>query len=474
MKDNNWTITLEKFYSGIAPLAFTDSLTEIGGAGHASYMKNCNVIDGRITQGLGATSLTNGTQAGVVDQLINFIMDEAVSADVSFEIGTSKLFKISSTTVANSGGFPHTVTDMTDGQSIAKLGPYLYYFYNKASGGDIGRYDLSSTFTDGWGSATDSALQKNLHPVDTKEDIMTFGNGRYVGTYIGNTDTLTVQKLDFGSGSEVADVLFGNNQWYLAVNSGTTGRRKGQIYLWDAGALETVLADETGVGVQEIGFLTIINGVVWVAYKDESESGFAIGYISGRQIVPMARYTGTLPTFKQKTLYRGMIMFLSSGLVWTAGAIVPELPFQLSQLADGGYTTVGGIGSPFGTPMVASTQSTSYKISKLTGFTTDSEWQSIVFPLVGGQNKGFIDEITVLTKTLGENARCDISVLADQATSTGTANQITGTGVRRHRFTSLGLGQIEDFKIKLDWANGNSTNDCLIRKIIIKGHFVEG
>lgn len=472
-KDNTWKIELKNFQAGLSPLAFTSVLTEIGGEGHASYMKNVDCLDGRLTQGLGLTDLTNGTQAGAVDQLISFIMDRAVSSDISYAIGTTKLFQISSTAVTSAGVFPHAVTGMADGKSITHLQGNLYYFYNKASGGDIGKYDLSTSFTDDWGSAKDAALEKAPHPVDTKEDIMVFGNGQYVGTYIGNSDTLTVQKLDFGTGSEVADVLFGNNQWYLAVNSGTTGRRKGQVYLWNAGALETTLADETGVGVQEIGFITLINGVVWMAYKDETESGFVIGYISGRQIVPMGRYTGTLPNYQQKTLYRGTIMFLSSSLVWSAGAIVNEFPFQLSQIGDGGHATVGGIGSPFGTPLVASKHTTSFKIAKLTGFTTDSEWESIIFSLVGGLNKGFIDSVTVLTKTLGENARCDLVVSADQESSDGSTLQITGEGKRRHHFTNVGLGGIEDFKIKLDYSNGSVTNDGLIRKIIIKGHWAE-
>ena len=472
-KDNTWKIELKNFQAGLSPLAFTSVLTEVGGEGHSSYMKNVDCLDGRLTQGLGLTDLTAGTQAGAVDQLISFIMDEAVASNSSYAIGTTKLFQISSTAVANAGIWPHAVTGMADGKSIAYLQGNLYYFFNKASGGDIGKYDLTTTFTDGWGSSEDAALEKAPHPVDTKEDIMVFGNGQYVGTYIGNSDTLTVQKLDFGTGSEVADLLFGNNQWYLAVNSGTTGRMKGQIYLWDAGALVATLADETGVGVQEIGFIMLINGVVWMAYRDETESGFIIGYISGRQIVPMGRYTGTLPTYQQKTLYRGTIMFLSSALVWSAGAIVNEFPFQLSQIGDGGHATVGGIGSPFGTPLVASSYTTSFKLSKLTGFLVDAEWHSILFSLVGGLNKGFIDSVTVLTKVLGANARCDLIVLANQAVNAGATLQIKGTGITRHHFTNVGLGGIEDFKIKLDWSNGNATNDCLIRKIIIKGHWSE-
>ena len=95
-KDNNWTIVLDRFYSGYSPMAFQSDLTEFGGGGHASSMRNVDIINGvYLTQGPGLNTLTNGTQAGVVTELIKFIMDRATSNDVSFALGTSKLFKIS-------------------------------------------------------------------------------------------------------------------------------------------------------------------------------------------------------------------------------------------------------------------------------------------------------------------------------------------------------------------------------------------
>ncbi len=472
--DNQWVIEISRFNAGFAPLAFTDDLTELGSGGHASKMKNVNVLDGRLTQGPALADLTNGTEAGEVDQLIRFIMDMAVADDESYAIGTTKLFKISSTEVVSAAPFPHSVTDMEEGESIAHLKGNLYYLYNKATRGDIGQYDLATTFTDDWGSSIHTELEKAPHPVDTKEDIMVFGNGRYVGTFIeGPPATLDVQKLDFGEDTEVADVIFANNQWYIAVNSGTTGRSRGQIYLWDGGALEARLADETGVGLQKIGFLMLINGVVWVCYKDETEEGFILGYIRGRQIEPLARYKGSLPTFKQKTLYKGTILTISNGLIYSAGAMVPELPYQLSQLAPGGHATVGGIGSPFGTPLVASSASPAFRIAKFSGYSVDANWESIVFPISQGLNKGTISSITVLTKQLGANARVDLTVLKDQAVDTGTTLEIKGEGKTRHHFTSVGLGPLEDFKIRLSYLNGNVSQDAAIRRIIIRGVFVD-
>lgn len=109
-----------------------------------------------------------------------------------------------------------------------------------------------------------------------------------------------------------------------------------------------------------------VNGVMYVAYQDlTATDGYKIGYVAGRQIKPLASYAGTLPTFAQKTLYKGTILFLANNEVFSCGTIDETLPIQISQFCDGGFSTVGAIGSPFGTPMISSTQSTSYKIAKL-------------------------------------------------------------------------------------------------------------
>lgn len=470
-QDNNWSITLKNFENGFSPLAFSDSLTEHGSSGHASSMQNVDVLSSKLTQGPGLSNLT-----GTVDELITFIMDRATADDVSYALGSSKLFKISATAVTSSS----SVSGMTDGESLALLKGNLYGFYNKSSGGDIFKMPLDTETIDAdWGSTTPNgaaALQNAIHPSDKKEDIMVFGNGRYAGTYIAETNTLSPTKLDFGDDAVVADVLYNSGYWWLAVNSGISGtnRTEGQIYLYDGSATATTLSDETGVGVQRIGFLYRLNGTVYVAYQDLSSTGFIIGYVTGKAITPLARFTGTLPTFAQKTLYKNTILFLSSGLVYSAGAFVPELPYQLSQHANGGYATVGAIAAPFGTPIISSTDGGSnYRLAKFSGYDTACTWKSIIFPVSGGKMKGYVDEIIVLTNILGANASCSLTIEADQASSTGTAKTITTTGKRRHYFTGFGLNGLEDFRIALDWNGGSTTNPVTVREVIVNGHFVE-
>jgi hypothetical protein len=481
-EDNRFTITLSQFYQGFSPLAHLNNLTQVGNAGSASVMSNVDVLGDLMTQGPALSNLTNGTQAGVVSELINFIIDKAVASDTTYGIGTTKLFKISSTAVASGGtpSWPQAITNCVDGESVIQLGTDIYGFYNKSSGGDILKMPLSTEVIDvDWGSTTPTgaaALQKAVHPVAVKEDVMIFGNGQYLGTYIGGSNTLAPTKLDFGVGNEVADVIFFGNQWLIAVNSGITGSNKnfGQIYTYDGGALSSILSDEVGIGFQKIGFLFEHNGVVYVAYQDLSSSGgYKIGYLAGRQIKTLAHFTGSLPSFSQKTLYKNTILFASSGSLYSAGAIVDEFPFAISQLADGGYTTLGAVVAPFGTPMIASTDgATNYRLAKFSGYDTACSWKSVVIPLVQGRTKGFIDEIIVLTKALGANASCSLKLEYNQGVSTSSANLINTTGRTRHTFR-ISIPNVEDFRIFLDWSGGSGSNDVAIREIQIIGHFVQ-
>lgn len=474
-KDHQWKIEFNRFYQGYSPMAFENSLTEFGNSGHASVMQNCNVLGADyFTQGPSLSNLTEGTQAGAITELVNFIYDRSIGSK-AYGIGPTKLFELTNTAVTNTGNFPHTITSCTDGESVCYLKGALYYFFNKSSGGDIGKFDLSSTFDDNWGSTVPTgaaALQSALHPSASKEDVMLFGNGRYVGVYTGQTDTIAPTKLDFGNDAEISDIAYNANQWFLAINKGSTGRTEAQIYLYDASGVSTILDDEVAVGTQKIGFIYVLNGIIFLAYQDLSSTGYKIGYVNKRRIINLGSFTGALPSYAQKTLYKNTIIFLASNAVWSSGSIIGELPIQISQLAGTGYATVGAIASPFGTPMIASTDgSTNYRLAKFSGYDTTSSWKSIVVPVNRGKYKGYIDNVTVLTNTLGSSARADLTIEYNQAAGTTTLKQITGSGNNKFEFDNFDVGSINDFRVAIDYSNGNATNPVNIRNILVEGHW---
>jgi hypothetical protein len=480
-KDNKWVIEFSRFYQGLSPAHFENTKSEFGNAGHANAMTDCNVLDPTfVTQGPGLAALTAGTQAGAITELTTFILDKAVAADATYGIGATKLQKISATAVTNAGIWPHAITNCTDGESIVHAKGVLYYFFNKAAAGEVGKYDLATTFDDDWGSTVPTgkaALQLAPHPSAYKEDLIVFGNGRYVGVYTISTNTIAPTKLDFGTDAVVADVWFHQNYWWIAVNNpDLTGSNKsvGQIYIWDGAALDSLLEDETAVGPQRIGFGYVVNGITYIAYQDLSSSGgYKIGYLSGSQIKPLGNFTGALPNFAQKTLYKDTVIFVSSDKIWSLGAINDNLPVQMSQIADGGYATVGALAAPFGTPMVGSTDgATNFQLAKFSGYALTSTWTSLITDVAHDGNVSEADELIVFTKTLLTGASAAITVKYNQEVSNSGAKTVSTIANRRHAF-ALGSGAIEDLRVYISWAGGSATNDCGIRKIIIKGHTIQ-
>lgn len=475
MTDIDFSIEFSGFNEGFSPLAHVDSKTYVGNRGQASEMMADLVSrPGFLTQSPGLSALTNGTQAGVVDQLIRFILDKPTDSTTTFALGTSKLFKLSSTTVTSGGSpsWPQAVTDMTSGESLIRLKANLYGFYNKASGGDIFKMPLSSEVIDpDWGSSSDVALESAPHPVAVKEDIMLFGNGRYVGVYVEGLATLDCNKLDFGEGSVVSDIVFHANMWWIAVNSGE-GKR-GQIYMYDGSAISNQLSDETGIGDQEIGWLYVKNGILYVCYKDLTSGALAIGFLNGRALKPLRYFSGTLPDHRQKALYKNTIIFLSSNEIWSFGSSVEQLPLQMSKLADGGYATSGAIASPFGTPMVSSFESSTFKIEKFSGVSVNSSWKSVFVDVTNERRLGKVHTIIVTGKELASGASCAISLEGNQGAITSNSLTYTGTGVTRKVFSNVAMKACEDLRIVVDYAGGDTTNDCPIRKIVCLGTYGE-
>jgi hypothetical protein len=478
--DIDFVIQFDQFNEGFAPIAHLDTKTFVGNRGQASeMMADIISLPGYIKQSPSLANLTNGSQAGVVDQLIRHILDRPVSSTTTYAVGTSKLFKLSSTTVVSGGSpsWPQTITDMTEGESVIRLKENVFVFYNKASGGDIAAMPIATEVIDpDWGSTTDAALEKAPHPSAAKEDIILFGNGRYCGAFIyGSPGTLDTKKLDFGEGAEVADVAFHANSWWIAVNYGE-GKRS-QIYMYDGSAMSNILSDETGLGDQQIGFLYVLNGNIFVAVDDKSDDCFSIGWLSGRSIKPLRYFSGSLPNHRQKALFKNTILFVSDDSIWSSGAPVEQLPLQISKLATGGLATVGAIASPFGVPLVASSDTTPetplYQLAKFSGYSTDSFWHSIFIDTTSNRLLGKINTIIVATKPLEAGAAAEIVLEGNQGASTSSAFSITGTNKTRHVFRTVDLGAVEDVRLKIDFGDGSITKTCPIRKIILLGNFVE-
>ncbi len=500
-----WQIIIDNLLGGFAPKYYAEGYPSFGNKNQAGAMLNCDITNaGGIQQGPGLSTLTNGTQAAAVTTLINSIIDYAVTSDVTYGTGGNKLYKITSTAVTNAGIWPHTIDKAAVTAELSEDVVYyqsnIYYSYNHSgSAGDIGKYDLNVTFTDAWGSVVPSgagALTNNPHPMIVGgNDTMYFGNGRYVGSYDGTT--FTNNALDLPTNTVIKSIAWVNDKLNITANRpGVIGTNKNNssIYIWDA--ISTSWETEVKI-MGEIGGCHVKNGIFYFFYRDISNiGGYKLAYLNGATVVDLCNYSGGLPTYSQITDYKDFIIWNSTSLnslwsyttypwqltsPWTTttgddliyayGSGDKDLPVHFFQLADSGYTTAGAVSAPFGTPMIASNQSTSYKLAQFSGFDVNSNWKSLLFDLTGtGSNSmSNLQKFIVTFDQLATGARVDWSIKNNKG-KTIYSDIISYAKLGDATKISLDMNKLtENARIEFDWSNGSTTNSVKIKSVKLVG-----
>lgn len=476
----DWTIPINNLsHGGFAPAWYKETYPSFGNRNQLATMVNIDMTNpGYITQGPGLANLTNGTQAAAVTTLIKGATDYAVTSDLAYGVGGSKVYSFSSTTVTNGATFPHTidksgVTGET-GEDVALFQGNLYYSYNYTSvvAGDIGKYDLASTFDDDWGSTVPSGAGVLVggvpHPMRVGlNDTMAIGNGRYVALYDGTT--FQPQALDFPTGSVVQSLAWNSDRWWIAVNNTSlSGSNKvsSSIYVWDG----TTNSWEMEIKLMgSVGGLHVKNGILFVWYQDiTSTGGYKMGYVSGSNITDLANYTGGLPAFYQITDYKDFIIWNSNGLIFAYGSGDKDLPVRLFQLADGGYSTVGCVVCPFGTPIIASNESTSYKLAKFSGYDTTSSGATLMFDTTGKDAKvpSTLNCIRFNFEKLTSGARLDWTLVNNQGvTLHSDIISFAKLGAVSSKLYNLNNKVLENFQITFNYSNGSTSATVALKNI---------
>lgn len=473
----NFQIKLDNLsLGGYAPLWYNETYPSVGNRNQAGAMLNCDMTNaGYITQGAGLASLTDGTQAGAVTTLIKGSLDFAEASNVCYATGGNLLYKYTATAVTNANPFPHTIShDGSElGEDVCYYQGKLYYSYNQTGAvGDIGQYDLDSTFNDDWGSTVPTgkaALSSNPHPMLAGgDDIMYIANGNGVATYNGDTDTLDTSALDLPTGTVVMDLAWNSDRLFVAANKiNLTGTNKNlaSVYIWDGAATSW----ETEIPIAgRIGALYVKNGVVFIWYQDISNA-YRLGYIYGNGVVNVADYSGGLPLFYQVSEYRDFIIWDSAGSLFAYGSGSKDLPVKIFQLADSGYSTVGCVVCPFGTPIIASNQTTSYKLAKFSGYDTNSNWKSLIFDITGQIRDSKLTGIRLNFESMTTGAKVDYVLRNSQGTALFSdfisyAKDTTNTTL----YMPLDINT-DNFRLEFDWTNGSTSNPVKIKNAKIYG-----
>ena len=477
-----WQISLDNLsLGGFAPAWYKETYPNFGNRNQAGAMTNIDCTNaGFITQGPGLSNLTNGTQAAALTTLPKGILDFAVTADLTYAIGGAKLYSLSSTTVTSGATFPHTIDKAAvtaeDGEDVAYYGGKLYYSYNHSGTlGDIGQYDLSSTFDDDYMSTVPAGANTLTGGVPHQmivggNDIMYIANGQYVSSFDGTT--FIQQALDLPTNTVIQSIAWnGDRLWIAANRPALTGSNKitASVYAWD-GAAESWDLEIKMMG--SMGALHVKNGITFCFYQDiTSSGGYKLSFVNGNGITDLANYTGGLPAFYQVTDYRDYIIWNSAGLIFAFGSGDKNLPVRLFQLADGGYATVGGLSCPFGTPIVASfDDGSNYKIASFSLYDTASSWKSLMFDVTGSGKNSKVDYVRINFETLATNARVNWKLLDNQGRTIYSDNiSFAKLGAKTTQYTPINGKIAENFRVEFDYTNGNTTNPVKIKNVRITG-----
>jgi hypothetical protein len=476
-----WKVDTPNFYGGLVPCYWeSDYPTEaVGNPNQAGKVSNIDLTSPFfVCQGAGLANLTNGTEAGSVTDLVKNIIDYVVASDTTYGISTTKVHKISPTTVINSGGFPHAITDATSGQGIAYYHGDIFYSYNKAAAGDVGMYDVSGdVWDDDWGSTIPTgatALQATVpHPVIAAgNDFLYIGNGYYITSYDGTT--FTEQDLDLPSDAVIQDFAWNLNRLVIAANRPDISGSKNiaSLYIWDGNS--TSWEDEITVR-GEVSKIYVKNNELYVFWKDASGKA-RLGILDNGAVRDLALWDGTLPEFYQVTDYKNFILWASDGLIWAWGAADATLPPQLFQIADGGYATVGALACPFSVPLIGSTESTSFKLAKFSGYDTSSYWRSRLYNAVtddSDSSEGMVDKLIVNFEKLTSGARADISLVDPNGTELWTGAISYASDGAIHQKVFKPTARCAAFRIHISYSNGGTSATVKIKSIRVIGHDTE-
>lgn len=472
-------LVIPNFLGGFAPAWYLNSYASYGNKNMAGDMTNCDLFDpAGITQGPGLTSLTNGTDAGVMSTLLRGILDEAIASNKTYAVGGNMVYQLASASVVNTTAAPespHGVSGTAVAlEDVAYYRNEIFYSYNTTASAQVGRIKTLTAFDDDWGTVSAGATVSAGGPLPLEageNDMLYLGNMNRVSSWDGsawiNAD------LDLPKDSEIQDLKWIMNRLFVVANRpDLTGNHKvtGSIYVYD-GASDSWEYEIRPGG--RVGGLFIDCGILYVFYQDVTlTGGYKLGYISGGNIKEVASFPGSLPQYYQVTKYKNFILWVSGGLLYAFGAIDKSLPSMLFQYADGGYSTVGGLATPFGTPIVASTQSTSFKVAKLANYDKTSSWKSLMFPV----GKSVLEKMNVYFDAITTNARADLTITANRGQTSYTAGtniiNTNDNSLRRKQF-NLGIPIDNDFRVEINWANGSSANPVRINRIEIFGESAE-
>jgi len=112
--------------------------------------------------------------------------------------------------------------------------------------------------------------------------------------------------------------------------------------------------------------------------------------------------------------------------------------------------------------LIASTDTTNYKLSKFAGYSPSGSWKSVTYPVASVFRKSTVDKIIVKTDPIPTNGQIDVDIVDSTGSSLlGSKLNLTDEDEVIH---SRDLGtSAKDFRVEFDWSNADSSSDSPVR-----------
>lgn len=498
---SKWAIELNNLgLGGYAPAYYKATYPTYGNKNQAGTMSNIDMTNPSfLRSGPIIAALTSGTQSGNTTTLIKSILQTVPYNNETFACGGNKIYDLSATENQTVGIYPCTIDKAAvtgeDAEDVAYYAGNLYctYNYTSASAGDIAFSSAGLGALDpDWGSTVPSGagvLQNSASFMTPKQmciggnNVLYIANERYVASYDGVT--LILQALDLPVGYIIQSLKWMNDRLYISAVKGgnftaanyTANRIGSSVFIWD-GTTDSWESEITIPGL--VSALFVKNSVLYLWYQDISDSGACkIAYLSGTTLNELESYSGSLPNYYQVTEYKDFILWFSGSSIFAWGSGNGELPPRIFQFAAAAFSTSGALAAPFGTLMSASKLTSNFHVGSYsdTGtYNNQSSWKSLMFDITADREISRINMVRfnfekLVTGGIVGEAKISWSLVNNKGATiysdTISFTKLGGVSTALYKLNGL---VAENFRIQLDWSNGqNTTNPILLKGIKVYG-----
>jgi hypothetical protein len=481
----NFKIIIDNFSGGLTKYYWKSEYPSVGESGQAGMMRNCDISDPSGLKPGPGSKITRGL-AG----LLRSIITTPFEANKTYAVGGLYLYQFVGDEMTVDGTYPYLILgNNPDCEDIKKvhfrIGGVDYigmiFSLNESHQGNVGSYINGSIDPDWyknyvyWGTGTIQFKTGVPHPIEVIGDGVTYiADGNQIVSI--ETIDIDVAHAGFsGQGSQALDLDYGfvinglklyKNKLFITGNNpvltGTTATKQG-LYIYD---LVSESYDGDFHQISKSGGTWIKDDTIFIFYEDITDEGTGIlGYWDGYQIKKLTSWRGTIPQYYQVAERDGALVWVSR--VGSEDLIFSFKDGKLSQLAKGGYTTIGGIALPFGKLMMGTANGTTvYAMSTEDGFETDSDWKGLMQDITLGGRNGYTRKLKVTFAKIGQGAGAVVKLTDNKGNNlfNGTISYPTDSGLTQKIFR---LGKkAQNVRAEIDYSSFNSTSTIVFFKSI--------